>query len=268
MVANNLIHLINPIADSFTTKPIYFGRALYSPLAGLLAVAAVIPENKYEIILTDENIEPIDFDLDCCLVGISAMTSYINRAYEIADEYRRLGIPVVMGGVHPSFMPDEALQHADAVVIGEAELVMPKLLQDLKQGCMNGTYKAEKLFPMTDLPIPRYDLLKRNRYLNSAFINTCRGCHHACTFCAEHLMFGLKYRYRPVGEVLREIDACGQKTVALNAADFFGQPDQAANLMQALKGRNINWQAGVNSRNALFRPDRSRGCRWAIPISR
>ncbi len=103
------------------------------------------------MVLTDENIESIDFDLKADLVGISAMTSYVNRGYEIADAFRARGVPVVMGGVHPSFMPQEALKHCDAVVIGEAELVLPKLLDDLERGAMRGTYRAERLHPMEGL---------------------------------------------------------------------------------------------------------------------
>jgi radical SAM superfamily enzyme YgiQ (UPF0313 family) len=137
------IYLINPKTNSFTTKPIYMNRALYSPLAGLLAVAALIPEDEYEVVLTDENIEPVDFDLNVDMVGISAMTAYVNRGYEIADRFRARGIPVIMGGVHPSFMPSEALQHADAVVIGEAELVMSKVLGDLERNELRGTYKSD-----------------------------------------------------------------------------------------------------------------------------
>ena len=93
MAKTRRIHLINPRADTFATRPLFFGKALYSPVAGLLAVAALIPEDDYEIILTDENIEPIDFDLKVDMVGISAMTSYVNRGYEIADTYRARGIP-------------------------------------------------------------------------------------------------------------------------------------------------------------------------------
>src|ERR1044072_7522168 len=104
-----LIHLINPKTDSLTTRPLYLNRALYSPLAGLLAVAGALPADRCEVVLTDENIEPIDFALKADLVGISAMTCYVNRGYEIADEFRAKGIPVVMGGVHPSFMPQDAL---------------------------------------------------------------------------------------------------------------------------------------------------------------
>jgi len=247
---HRVIHLINPKTDSLTTRPLYMGRALYSPLAGLLAVAATIPRDQYEVVLTDENIEEIDFDIEADLVGISAMTSYVNRGYEIADRFRAKGVPVVMGGVHPSFMPKEALLHCDAVVIGEAELVMPKLLDDLAAGSMRGLYKSDKLHPMAGMPAPRYDLLKRNKYVNRTFVQTSRGCHQGCTFCAEPLMNGLKFRYRPVDEVVREIEECGARTVSINDADFFGTPERPKEVMRALKGRGIQWQAGVTSKLA------------------
>ncbi len=243
--------MINPKVDSLTTRPIYFNRALYSPLAGLLATAALIPRDRYEVVLTDENIEPIDFDLEADLVGISAMTSFVRRGYEIADHFRQRGIRVVMGGVHPSFMPEETLAHADAVVVGEAEYVMPRVLADLESGDLKGIYKADRLHSLENLPLPRYDLLKTNRYVNKNFVQTSRGCHHACTFCAEHLMNGLRFRYRPIDEVLREIDACEGRAISLNDADFFGSPYRAKELMRALRGRNIRWQAGVNSRAAF-----------------
>ncbi len=247
---SRIIHLINPKTDSLTTRPLYFNRALYSPLAGLLAVAACIPRDRYEVILTDENIEAIDFDVAADLVGISAMTAYVNRGYEIADLFRANGVPVVMGGVHPSFMPDEALQHCDAVVIGEAELVMPKLLDDLESGSMRGRYRASALHSMAGLPMPRYDLLKKNRYVNRTFVQTSRGCHQGCVFCAEPLMNGLKFRYRPVDEVIAEMETCGARTISINDADFFGTPERPKEVMRALKGRGLTWQAGVTSKLA------------------
>ena len=245
------IHLINPRTNSFTTRPLYLNRALYSPIAGLLAVAATIPTDQYEVVLTDENIEPIDFELKADLVGISAMTSYVKRGYEIADAFRQRGIPVIMGGVHPSFMAAEALEHADAVVVGEAELVMPQVLDDLAQGQLRGIYKSDKLHPMVDMPMPRYDLVKKHRYVNRTFIQTSRGCHHGCTFCSEPLMNGLRFRYRPVDEVIREVENCGQRYVSLNDADFFGTPERPKEVMRALKGRGVRWQAGVTSKLAL-----------------
>ena len=99
---------------------------------------------------------------------------------------------------------------------------------------------------MQDMPVAPYDLIKPNRYVNRTFIQTSRGCHHACTFCAEQLMYGLRFRYRPVDEVMREIDATGARTFAFNDADFFGTPSRAAEVMQGLKGRGVSWQAGVN----------------------
>jgi radical SAM superfamily enzyme YgiQ (UPF0313 family) len=216
----------------------------------LLAVAACIPRDQYEVVLTDENIEEIDFDLKADLVGISAMTSYVNRGYEVADQFRAKGIPVVMGGVHPSFMPQEALKHSDAVVIGEVELVIDKLLDDLKQGQMRGTYKSNTLHPMVGLSMPRYDLLKKHRYVNKTFVQTSRGCHQGCTFCAEPLMNGLKFRYRPVDEVIQEMENCGARTISINDADFFGTPERPKEVMRALKGRNFQWQAGVTSKLA------------------
>jgi radical SAM superfamily enzyme YgiQ (UPF0313 family) len=184
------------------------------------------------------------------LVGISAMTSYINRGYEIADQFRDKGVPVVMGGVHPSFMPQEALKHCDAVVIGEVELVIDNLLDDLKQGAMRGTYKSDTLHSMSGMPMPRYDLLKKNRYVNRTFVQTSRGCYQGCTFCAEPLMNGLKFRYRPVDEVIYEMENCGSRVVSINDADFFGTPDRPNEVMRALKGRGIQWQAGVTSKLA------------------
>jgi radical SAM superfamily enzyme YgiQ (UPF0313 family) len=192
----------------------------------------------------------VDFDLEADLVGISAMTSYVNRGYEIADRFRADGVPVVMGGVHPSFMPQEALQHCDAVVVGEVELVIDKLLDDLEHGAMRGVYKAQALHSMVGMPMPRYDLLKKNRYVNRTFVQTSRGCHQGCTFCSEPLMNGLKFRYRPVDEVVREIENCGSRTISINDADFFGTPERPKEVMRALKGRGVHWQAGVTSKLA------------------
>jgi radical SAM superfamily enzyme YgiQ (UPF0313 family) len=159
----HLVYLINPKADCFTSKPLILKKALYSPLAGLLQIAGLFPRDRFEVILTDENIEPVDFDLPCSLVCISAMTSYVKRGYEIADHFRRKNIPVIMGGVHPSFMPQEALAHADAVCVGEAEPVFHRILADLDAGCLKGAYKADRLCDMLTLPSPRTDLIKRNR---------------------------------------------------------------------------------------------------------
>ena len=103
---------------------------------------------------------------------------------------------------------------------------------------------------MVGIPMPRYDLVKRHRYVNKTFVQTSRGCHQGCTFCAEPLMNGLKFRYRPVDEVMYEVDNCGSRMISINDADFFGTPERPKEVMQALKGRKVRWQAGVTSKLA------------------
>ena len=103
---------------------------------------------------------------------------------------------------------------------------------------------------MIGVPMPRYDLVKRNRYVNKTFVQTSRGCHQGCTFCSEPLMNGLKFRYRPVDEVMYEVDNCGSRMISINDADFFGTPERPKEVMRTLKGRNIRWQAGVTSKLA------------------
>src|SRR5918994_6104145 len=127
---------------------------------------------------------------------------------------------------------------------------MDELLDDLEAGSLKRTYRSKTLHPMTGLNPPRYDLLKKNRYVNKTFVQTPRGCHQGCTCCAEPLMNGLKFRYRPVEEVVREVEECGSKNISLNDADFFGTPERPKEVMRALKGRGITWQAGVTSKLA------------------
>jgi radical SAM superfamily enzyme YgiQ (UPF0313 family) len=115
------------------------------------------------------------------------------------------------------------------------ELVIVKLLDDLRDGQMRGTYKSCTLHPMAGLTMPRYDLLKKHRYVNRTFVQTSRGCHQGCTFCAEPLMNGLRFRYRPVDEVIHEMENCGSRTISINDADFFGTPDRPKEVMRAPK---------------------------------
>lgn len=173
---SRIIHLINPKTDSLITRPLYLNRALYSPLAGLLAVAACIPRDKYEVVLTDENIEDIDFGLKADLVGISAMTSYVNRGYQIADQFRAMGIPVVMGGVHPSFMPQEALKHCDAVVVGEVERLQ-WLVYNLFMRRGAKTERIDAVAPPTALPdvAPMPPILPVKREWRAAVLEAAHG---------------------------------------------------------------------------------------------
>ena len=124
-------------------------------------VAAVSPPG-IELKIIDEAFEKIDFEEKVDLVGITAQTPVAPRAYQIAEEFKKRGIPVVMGGVHASMLPQEALQHVDAVVVGEAEEVWPDLIEDLRKGQMGRIYSGGELANPSTLPLPRRDLLNRN----------------------------------------------------------------------------------------------------------
>src|SRR5258708_28828374 len=122
------------------------------------------------------------------------------------------------------------------------------------------------LHPIVGMPMPRYYLLKKHRYVNKTFVQTSRGCHQGCTFCAEPLMNGLKFRYRPVDEVIHEVENCGARSISINDDDFFGTPERPKEVMRALRGRGIQLQAGVTSKLAqddrILEPTDDSGLTW------
>jgi radical SAM superfamily enzyme YgiQ (UPF0313 family) len=172
------------------------------PMLTLQQIAAITPE-KCEIELIDDRYDEPDFDTDADLIGISTLTASAPRAYKIADEFRRKGKTVVMGGMHPSALPEEALKHADSIVIGEAEGSWLELLKDFKSGTLKPMYKANSFVDMKDIPPPRHDLIKVNPIVSS--VVTSRGCPNSCSFCSLTQLFGSTYRPRPVGDVINEI---------------------------------------------------------------
>jgi radical SAM superfamily enzyme YgiQ (UPF0313 family) len=178
-------------------------------------VAAVTPLGV-ELKIVDEAFEKIDFNEKVDLVGMTAQTPVAPRAYQIAEEFRKRGIPVVMGGVHASMLPQEALQHVDAVVVGEAEGVWPDLIEDLRRGQMRRIYVGTELANPSRLPHPRRDLLNEKFYFPLKLLETTRGCPHRCDFCGVSKFFGYRYRNRPISEIERELKALFQKGPVMN----------------------------------------------------
>ncbi len=179
-------------------------KAIWFPKLSLPAIASHTPA-EWDIRLIDESVQEVDYETPADLVGISAMTCYAPRAYEIAAEFRKRGVKVVLGGVHASYCPEEALQHVDTVVIGEAEELWPRLLKDFQNGGMERVYKMERFPDLSNYPRPRIDLLPRNTYMTSQCVFTTRGCHFDCEFCSVSPFNGKMTRRRPVGEVCEEI---------------------------------------------------------------
>jgi len=223
-------------------------KALLAPLA-LPTLAALTPQDV-EVILTDENVERIDFDSEVDLVGITFMTSLAPRAYEIADEFRARGIKVVLGGIHASMLPEEAAQHADSVVIGEAEETWPQLIRDFKKHRLQKFYKASS-FPDLDRPIPRWDLLKSKSYLCN-MLQVGRGCPNNCDFCSVTAFNGRKYRHKPLEKVVKEIQTLQEidkdKIIFFADDNFLSIPAYSKALLKLLIPLRIKWwcQASVN----------------------
>jgi len=179
----------------------------------LPAVAAATPEG-HEIVIEDERVKPVRLDDYPDLVGISFEVFRAYRAYEIADHYRQRHVPVVLGGMHASVMPEEGLQHADAVVVGEADEVWPRVVADAMVGRMQGVYMGETPVDLAKLKPPRLDLLDASRYFPLYPIEATRGCTHACAFCSTRYVHGLGFRTRPVGHVIADLARAGNRLIA------------------------------------------------------
>jgi len=177
-------------------------------------------------------------------VGITALTITAKRAYEIADTFRAKGVKVILGGSHPSALPKEASQHADAVVIGEAEGIWANVIEDFKANKLQRIYSQREQPSLLNLPIPRRDLFADGAYYFRNTISTTRGCPYACSFCSVTSFFGHTYRCRPVEEILKEIETMNYKKLICFVDDnIAGKPKFAKELFRALVSYKLKWIA-------------------------
>jgi radical SAM superfamily enzyme YgiQ (UPF0313 family) len=217
-------------------------------------LAALTPP-EHEIRVFDENVEEIDYTWGADLVGISVMTMFAPRAYEICKRYRAQGVKTVLGGIHPAMLPKEALEHCDSVVIGEAEEVWPAVLHDVQAGRLKRVYQASQPTDLTRSPVPVRTHLARHRYL-SDIVQTTKGCPFQCEFCCVHAFDGNRIRNKAVEQVVREIqDIQGlgtkykkKKSIFFADDNIIANKEFARDLFRALKPLNLNWmcQASMN----------------------
>ncbi|MEK6791210.1 MAG: radical SAM protein [Deltaproteobacteria bacterium] len=189
------------ISPSYRSKLLEKLRVLAIPPLSLTTLAAHTPE-EYEVQIVDEAVEDIDFGVHADLVAITCMTPLAPRAYDIAARFRERGVPVVLGGIHVSMMPDEAARYADAIVIGEAERLWPALLTDFSKGALKAVYRDSSPPDIENLPKPRRELLTGDYFVHT--MQTSRGCPHNCNFCSVTLFNGGRSRLRNMDKVVEE----------------------------------------------------------------
>lgn len=236
-----------------------------SPPLSLLVLGALTP-SEHAVTVADENIERLRLDDTPDLVGITAKVDTFDRAVQIARRYRARGIPVVLGGIHPTVCPEMCAPHADAVVIGEAEETWPRLIEDLRHGRLRACYRNEHPVDIALSPPPRWELLKPGNYLFSNTLTIGRGCPWRCDFCYNSSAnVEARYRMKPIPRILAEIRSLGVPHVMFIDDNFIGDPCQAAALVRALRPLKLTWHAAVSadigSREALLDEMAESGCR-------
>lgn len=219
---------------------IKIGRGNEIPSLALMVLAALTPPD-FEVTIVDEDIQEIDFDCDVDVVGITLLTMTALRGYEIADKFRERGVKVILGGMHATVLPEEAAQHADAVVIGEAEGVWHQVLADAKAGKLQRFYRSKTFCDMRKMPMPRRDLLTKQSYLTTDILQTTRGCPNRCSFCSIHAVAGTSYRCRPVPNVISELETLDSPIGAFIDDNIVGNPTYAKQLFKALIPMKIRW---------------------------
>ena len=215
------------------------------PSLSLLTLAALTPgdvEVSYHEIADVDLDAPAPTDVD--LVAISTMTAQAPDAYRVAGLARQAGIPVVIGGLHATACPDEALEHADAVVVGEAEPVWERVVEDARRGRMGGVYRAEGVFDLEDAPMPRFELLEVGKY-NRLTVQTSRGCPHKCEFCASSITLTPGYSVKPVEKVIAEVRAIKRiwprPFIELADDNSFAKRGYAKELLRELAKEKVKW---------------------------
>jgi radical SAM superfamily enzyme YgiQ (UPF0313 family) len=271
-----------------TDKKMFFGIPLAIP------TLAAVTSRRHTVKIVDEEIESINFDEECDLVGITAMTYKATRAYEIAKEFKKRGISTIMGGIHASMRPDEASQHVDCVVIGEAEKLWPKIIEDFEHNRLQLRYTAERFPDISKIPPPRHDLTCYDRYFYF-FLQTTRGCSYNCKFCTVTKFNGRTVRVKQPEQVIAEIkevtklsqrrvktfidreDGGKRKKFKTSSRIFFADDNFAINrnhamaLCRALQkfqdetGALLSWFTQVNYRvgldDELLKAMKAAGCR-------
>jgi radical SAM superfamily enzyme YgiQ (UPF0313 family) len=254
------------VKDKGSWNAFIFGN----PIITLPHIATITPK-EHDVKIVNENYSDINLDEDIDLVGITCYTMTAPRVYQIADEFRKRGKKVVLGGYHPTALPNEAIQHADSIVKGEAEASWPKLLKDVENGKLKPFYEPDPDFDMSQIPPIRRDLIVLNPLLGA--VQSTRGCSNRCEFCAISSFCGHGVKQRPVENVVEEIIKMPNKLFIFHDPHLTARPNYARELFKEMIKQKVNksWLANGTT-NVLSKIDdeflnlaRKAGClEWFI----
>ena len=210
-----------------------------------LPYLAALTPREWDVTLVDEQLDEVDFNAPVDVVAITSWTMNSLRSYEIADRFRARGIVVLMGGPHTFFHDEEAAEHCDAVGAGEGEVIWPQMLDDAAGGKLKQFYRSDSFHDLSQLPLPRYELLDMKRYdwFKTFSVQASRGCPFQCEFCSERLYLGHAYRHRPQRDVVEEIKHTRSKNILFADSNFAGNLPYAMELMEALIPLKLRWSA-------------------------
>lgn len=224
----------------------YIDEGRMEPLT--LGVIAAYTPSDVECVLYDDRMEDIPFDEPTDLAAISVELYNARRAYEIALEYRKRGVPVVMGGFQPTLAPNECLEYADAIVLGDAETIWPTVVNDARAGRLQQQYIGQTAYPQPGGVLPRRDLFEGKGYLPISLVQYGRGCRFACEFCSISTFFKRKQIVRPVQELLAEISDQNRNLIFIIDDNLVSDREAAKDLLRALIPLKIRWvsQASID----------------------
>ena len=230
---------------TFIRPNMFAGRAADAMTPLSFAILKSLTPDDIETAFYDERLETLPVDEPTDLVAMTVETYTARRSYQLAEQFRSRGVPVVMGGYHPTFLPDEALQYCDAVVVGDAEGVWQQVVEDFRNGDLQPIYRQDE-FPDLAGSRPDRSIFRGKKYAPIDLVQYGRGCKYRCDFCSIRAFYGSVTRQRPVGEVVDEIRSLKRKHIFLVDDNIFVDLDKARELFEALVPLKIHWSCQVS----------------------